>query len=102
VFNSNHSCAELNRCFADALGLVLNFRSATHEVAVSNARQQAKRFAATGKQHVMHPVGLAELQTVTSYLNLAPAMEASGYGPHGLTAAITDSVLAIFQFNDSP
>lgn len=99
VVESNYSYVKLYRLFADALGLRRHFRPTARDEAMAQAEQQVEWLAATGKEHGMHPVGLAELQAVQAYLDPAPAMEALGYSQDDLPAAIADTVRATLQFN---
>lgn len=98
VVDSNVSYAELYRRFADPLGLTRGIRTVPREEAVADAERQLAHAATTGKEHGMNAVGLAELQAVPAHLDPAPAMEALGYGPDDLAAAIADTVRATLQF----
>jgi nucleoside-diphosphate-sugar epimerase len=98
VVDCNYSYLKLYGLFAEALGLRRDFRLTDRDEAITQAEQQIERLAATGKEHGMHPVGLAELQAVFAYLDPEPAMEALGYNPDDLPAAIADTVRATLQF----
>jgi nucleoside-diphosphate-sugar epimerase len=99
VVDSNHSYRELYSLFADAMGIYRTFRLIAQDEAMAEAEKQLERLAMAGKEHGMHPVGLAELQAVHACLDPAPAMEDLGYGPDNLPAALAATVRATLQFN---
>lgn len=100
IVDSNVSYSELYRRFADALGLSRSIRVLSREEALADAQRQSEQQLASGKEHGMNPIGLAELQAIHAHLDPAPAMESLGYGQDDLPKAIADTVQATVQYSN--
>lgn len=92
IGGENLRYASIYRLFADALGLSPRLVPTAQDEALASARQQQRRLAEAGKETGYDPVDIARWQAQPLYLDPQPAMEALGYGPDDLAAAVRDTV----------
>ncbi len=94
IGGANLPYAEIYRLFGDALGLSPRFEPKGIDDALAQARVQRQRLTAAGRATGYDPLDVARWQAELLYLDPIPAMEALGYGPDDLGAAIRDTVRA--------
>lgn len=92
IGGENLRYASIYRLFADALGLSPRFASKAPDEAFEQAHAQRRRLAEAGKETGYDPVDVARWQSEPLFLDPRPAMEALGYGPDDLAAAVRDTV----------
>jgi len=92
VGGENLRYASIYRLFADALGMSPRFVPKAQDEALENAHAQRRRLAEAGKETGYDPVDVARWQSAPLFLDPRPAMEALGYGPDDLAAAVRDTV----------
>jgi nucleoside-diphosphate-sugar epimerase len=95
IGGENLGYAAIYRLFADALGLAPRIVPKTPDDA-DHARALAQRqeLSKAGKETGYDPVEVARWQSEPLFLDPLPAMEALGYGPDDLAAAVRDTVRA--------
>jgi dihydroflavonol-4-reductase len=76
------------------MGLRRNFTVKLAAPAIAAAEAQRAQSATSGVETGYDPVAVASWQEQLLYLDPAPAMEALGFGPDDLAAAIRDTVEA--------
>jgi dihydroflavonol-4-reductase len=86
--------ASIYRLFADALDLSPRFVPTSQDDALAQAHAQRRRLAEAGRETGYDPVDVARWQAEPLFLDPRPAMEALGYGPDDLAAAVRDTVAA--------
>lgn len=94
VGGRNLRYAEIYALFAEAMGLWRSFVRKPLAPALAAAEQQRAALARAGLETGYDPVAVARWQDQLLYLDPAPAMQALGYGPDDLAAAIRDTVHA--------
>lgn len=94
IGGANLRYAEIYRLFGDALGISPRFEPKDIVDALEQARTQRQRLTAAGKGTGYDPLDVARWQAELLFLDPLPAMEALGYGPDDLAAAIRDTVRA--------
>ncbi len=94
IGGENLTYAQIYGLFADAMGLSRRFVVKPAAPAVEAAEAQRAQLAASGTETGYDPVAVARWQEQFLFLDAAPAMQALGYGPDDLAAAIRATVEA--------
>lgn len=94
IGGANLRYAEIYRLFGAALGITPRFEPKAIDEALDQARMQRQRLAEAGKETGYDPLDVTRWQWEPLLLDPLPAMEALGYGPDDLAAAIRDTVRA--------
>lgn len=97
IAGENLSYSQIFGHFADALGVRRRFVPKSFEAALTAARKQREALAAKGIETGYDPVAVAEWQNQFLYVDPLPAMEALGFGPDDIGAAISDTVKATLE-----
>ena len=94
IGGENRSYAEIYGLFADAMGLRRNFIAKPLAPAIAAAEVQRAKLTVSRIETGYDPVAVASWQEQLLHLDPAPAMQALGFGPDDLAAAIRDTVEA--------
>lgn len=94
IGGENLTYAEIYGLFADAMGLRRSFTVKPSAPAIAAAESERAELAASGIETGYDPVAVASWQEQLLHLDPIPAMEALGFGPDDLAAAIRDTVEA--------
>ncbi|MCA3646706.1 MAG: hypothetical protein LW833_05575 [Hyphomicrobiales bacterium] len=94
IGSENLSYAEIYGLFADAMGLSRTYIAKPSAPAIAAAEAQRAKLAGSGTETGYDPVSVARWQEQFLYVDPAPAMQALGFGPDNLAAAIRDTVEA--------
>lgn len=94
IGGENLSYSEIYGYFAEAMGLHRRFTAKPLAPAVLAAEAQREQMAKSGIETGYDPVAVASWQEQFLYVDPAPAMQALGYEPDDLAAAIRETVAA--------
>lgn len=94
IVEDNLTYQQVYSLFAEALHLKRRFHPIPLETLLAAAQDQAEQLRSATLVGGYDPIGMAEMQAATLYLDPMPAMEALGYGPMDLAQAIQDTVKA--------
>lgn len=97
IGGENLRYAEIYGLFADALGLQRRFAEKSLDEALRAVDGQKRDLAKAGKEAGYDPEDMIRWQTQPFFIDPLPAMEALGYGPDDLAAAIRDTVRATLE-----
>lgn len=92
IGSANLRYADIYRLFADALGLSPRMEVQGQDTAHDRAAAQRQQLLQAGKETGYDPLDVARWQAQPLFLDPQPAMEALGYGPDDLPAAVRDTV----------
>lgn len=94
IGGKNLRYAEIYAFFARAMGLSRSFVRRSPDMALAEAKKQCERLAEAGIGTGYDPLAVARWQEQLLYLDPAPAMQALGFGPADIAAAIAETVRA--------
>jgi nucleoside-diphosphate-sugar epimerase len=94
IGGENLTYGQIYRSFAAAVGVAPRFVAADRLAAEQQAVATRERLAASGQETGYDPVDVAIWQSHHLYLDPLPAMEALGFGPDDINAAIAETVRA--------
>lgn len=98
IGGENLRYAQIYGLFAAALGLERRFAEKPLDDALRTVDGQKRDLAAAGKEAGYDPEDMIRWQTQPFFIDPLPAMEALGYGPDDLAAAIRDTVRATLEY----
>jgi hypothetical protein len=97
IVEDNLSYRQIYGLFADALRLERTFEIVPLEGKLEAAREQGARMASSPRVGGYDPVGMAEMQASTLYLDPMPARESLGFARDDLAEAIQETVEATLK-----